>query len=229
MSILPNEGTGTDDSITDSPLLSPRDASGTARFFYFHRQPSHFFPRCSGRAWTARGTRRRMRQNYRRSSPPTRPDDRWDGRTQGWYPSVSRCSSTRPHNLWRCRDFSSIRRCEFSRGRNSVRDSPFAFQPLETLLSSLSSDFAVTSDVLPLIYLQMPTSKDSPIEESPFDLPLVTIPPHLTDAELLNVVVPPASSTGLRGDEGVGYEGVRMYLRLFEDAVRSSTSTVSSY
>ena len=72
-----------------------------------------------------------------------------------------------------------------------------------------------------------PVETESPVENPPLDLPSITVPPHLSEAEVLDIVAPPASSSGLRGDEGVGYEGVRVYLRIFEDAVRPISASVA--
>lgn len=55
---------------------------------------------------------------------------------------------------------------------------------------------------------------------APIDLPLFSVPSEV-EADVLATAAPiTATSSGLRGDEGVGYEGTRIYYRFFDDDVR---------
>lgn len=59
-------------------------------------------------------------------------------------------------------------------------------------------------------------------------LPVILVPPESDEADLVlgathgveRAIPAPPISAGLRGDEGVGYDGVRLLLRLFDDEVR---------
>lgn len=101
-------------------------------------------------------------------------------------------------------------------------------QYLEILVSTLSSDVPLSLDIFPSISSLLPIPSSVPEAEDtegeksksdPVDLPVFLIPDDLEDADTVKVVIPPATSAGLRGDEGVGYEGVRLYLKLFDDEV----------
>lgn len=75
-----------------------------------------------------------------------------------------------------------------------------------------------------LLELPAPTSAstedDGKPTSEPIELPHVLIPPEIDDADLFRVVTPQVSSAGLRGDEGVGYGGVKLGLRFYNDEVR---------
>jgi len=105
-------------------------------------------------------------------------------------------------------------------------------QNLEHLISTLftsSSEGHSVSSVLPPPSLPSLTNTTSSSEDtSPLYLPMILVPPELdeTDLTLLSgstgatgekALPAPSTSAGLRGDEGVGYEGTRLQLRLFED------------
>lgn len=113
-------------------------------------------------------------------------------------------------------------------GTTKANESLARNQRLEILVSSLSSDSPVTTSVLPDVYSSLiPASipdgegDDMAVVHEPIFLPTVLVPAELEESDLIKVATPAASSSGLRGDEGVGYEGVRMYLKLFEDEVRT--------
>ncbi|GAA5937525.1 hypothetical protein JCM10213_007267 [Rhodosporidiobolus nylandii] len=110
--------------------------------------------------------------------------------------------------------------------------------PLEHLVTSLTSatspeegTFAVNSVLSdPYGALSLaPSDEDgapSPaIAEEPLFLPMVLVPPESDEGDLTlgaatgveHAIPPPQKSAGLRGDEGVGYEGTRLTLRLFDD------------
>lgn len=57
---------------------------------------------------------------------------------------------------------------------------------------------------------------------SAIELTSIVVPPEITDLEAVIGTKFQPSSSGLRGDEGVGYEGVRLYLKLFDDDVSFS-------
>ncbi|ORY91755.1 MIF4G like-domain-containing protein [Leucosporidium creatinivorum] len=96
---------------------------------------------------------------------------------------------------------------------------------LEILISTLTSESTTGPSVLPniftsLIPLAVPDVEEDGVPASgnePISLPNVLVPPELEESDLIKVAPPAASSSGLRGDEGVGYEGVRVYLKLFDD------------
>ncbi|GAA5864299.1 hypothetical protein JCM1840_006735 [Sporobolomyces johnsonii] len=106
--------------------------------------------------------------------------------------------------------------------------------PLENLVSSLSSStsdghFPVTS-VLPDPYSTLNISAPADADDSapasgeePLYLPMILVPPELDEGDLAltgaieKAIPPPPTSAGLKGDEGVGYEGTRLGLRLFDD------------
>lgn len=88
-------------------------------------------------------------------------------------------------------------------------------------MSSLS--FESSAIPLPDVYSRLTTStmRDSDADvdaddETSIELPTVLVPP---EAELSFMSPAAASSSGLRGDEGVGYDGVRLQLKLFDDEV----------
>jgi hypothetical protein len=118
-------------------------------------------------------------------------------------------------------------------------------QPLEQLVTALSSASSSDADgifpvysVLPDVYASLtlaPAEEDetrAQAGDDPLTLPLVLVPPESDDfssdmtigaAVGLEHALPPAPITaGLRGDEGVGYEGMRLTLRLFDDEVRQT-------
>ncbi|BGP23709.1 Nuclear cap-binding protein subunit 1 [Rhodotorula toruloides] len=110
--------------------------------------------------------------------------------------------------------------------------------PLEQLVTALSSASSSDADgifpvnsVLPDVYASLtlaPAEEDetrAQAGEDPLTLPLVLVPPESDDSDItlgaavgLEHALPPAPiSAGLRGDEGVGYEGTRLTVRLFDD------------
>lgn len=118
-------------------------------------------------------------------------------------------------------------------------------QSLEQLVTALSSAGSSDSDsmfsvaaVLPSPFQSLtlaPSDTDddavaAAAGEEPLTLPLVLVPPESDENDLtigaatgIEHAIPlPPISAGLRGDEGVGYEGTRLHLRLFDDAVRSA-------
>lgn len=113
-------------------------------------------------------------------------------------------------------------------------------QPLEQLVTALSSASSSDADgifpvysVLPDVYASLtlaPAEEDetrAQVGDDSLTLPLVLVPPESDDSDItigaavgLEHALPPAPITaGLRGDEGVGYEGTRLTLRLFDDEV----------
>ncbi|BGO90576.1 hypothetical protein NBRC10512_005296 [Rhodotorula toruloides] len=110
--------------------------------------------------------------------------------------------------------------------------------PLEQLVTALSSASSSDADgifpvysILPDVYASLtlaPAEEDETRAQAGDDsltLPLVLVPPESDDSDItigaavgLEHALPPAPITaGLRGDEGVGYEGTRLTLRLFDD------------
>jgi hypothetical protein len=98
-------------------------------------------------------------------------------------------------------------------------------QRLEVLVLTLSADGPMDTSVLPNVFALLPVSASSLTTVEPMILPSLTVPPELEAADILKIVLPAADSSGLRGDEGVGYDGVRLYLRLFEDDVSVTLSS----
>lgn len=112
-------------------------------------------------------------------------------------------------------------------------------QPLEHLVSAFSSigsadasDSTPVSDVIPNVYSALtlaPAEEDGAKSQSveALTLPMVLVPPESDDGDLtLNAataieraIPAPPITAGLRGDEGIGYDGVRLLLRLFDDEV----------
>ncbi|KAK4700512.1 nuclear cap-binding protein subunit 1, partial [Phenoliferia sp. Uapishka_3] len=89
---------------------------------------------------------------------------------------------------------------------------------IDLLVSTLTSDSPIVIDVFPSIFASLPTPTfDSKDEDDPFVLPVVTLPSADLDEVKNENPGPKVKSSGLRGDEGVGYEGVRLYLKLFDD------------
>ncbi|KAL8276473.1 hypothetical protein RQP46_011123 [Phenoliferia psychrophenolica] len=93
---------------------------------------------------------------------------------------------------------------------------------LDILVSTLSTDSPINVDVLPNLFakLQKPALADAAAavaQLEPIVLPVVLLPSADLDDVKISSVSPKAQSSGLRGDEGVGYEGVRLYLKLFDD------------
>ncbi|KAM0746015.1 hypothetical protein T439DRAFT_307230 [Meredithblackwellia eburnea MCA 4105] len=83
-----------------------------------------------------------------------------------------------------------------------------------------TSDAPVKLDIFPSLYDQLPTplSKEGQENLPPLVVPIVTLPSAELDLiSNLQNKGPTIKSSGLKGDEGVGYEGVRLYLRLFSD------------
>ncbi|GAA5895142.1 hypothetical protein JCM6882_008291 [Rhodosporidiobolus microsporus] len=109
--------------------------------------------------------------------------------------------------------------------------------PLEQLVTSLTSASSSSdestfppSSTLPDPYLLLapsdePSSSSSALDDEPLTLPLVLVPPESDEGDLTlgaatgveHAIPPPGVSAGLRGTEGVGYEGTRLALRLFDD------------
>lgn len=84
------------------------------------------------------------------------------------------------------------------------------------------SDFPLVIDILPVVTVDGESTKGEHDSDTTFalDLPLILIPAE-TEGDLPLKTIPVAAlSAGLRGDEGVGYEGVRVYLAFFDDDVR---------
>ncbi|GAA5880762.1 hypothetical protein JCM16303_004343 [Sporobolomyces ruberrimus] len=104
---------------------------------------------------------------------------------------------------------------------------------LEYLVSSLmrSSDgggYPVSSILPPPSLPSISNSSPSSAPSEPLYLPMILVPPELEETDLTLVshggqsgaekaIPAPGTSAGLRGDEGVGYEGTRLSLRLFDD------------
>ncbi|GAA5870142.1 hypothetical protein JCM8547_006899 [Rhodosporidiobolus lusitaniae] len=107
--------------------------------------------------------------------------------------------------------------------------------PLEQLVTSLttasSSDaedsYPITA-VLPdpFTLLSSASSDDTDAASSePLMLPMILVPPESDEGDLTlgaatgveHAIPPPPINAGLRGDEGVGYDGTRLTLRLFDD------------
>lgn len=96
-------------------------------------------------------------------------------------------------------------------------------QPLDSLVSSLSNE---PGYLLPDVYSMLPpqnrdTNEGAPDSEDPLALPYILVPPEAEHVDLLRAAPTSQSSSGLRGDEGVGYDGVRLHFRLFDDEVSS--------
>ena len=94
-------------------------------------------------------------------------------------------------------------------------------QRLEVLVSTLSTDAPLVVDILPTVFstLALPIKADAEADQGPLEIPTVLIPPELDESDIVRTAPAAASSSGLRGDEGIGYEGVRVYLNLFDDEV----------
>lgn len=75
-------------------------------------------------------------------------------------------------------------------------------------------------NVLPSIAARLAAPPETSVDLVPLDLPTVLVPPEMTDLEMLTAVKHAPSNSGLKGDEGVGYNGVRLSLKLFDDDVR---------
>ncbi|GAA6014699.1 hypothetical protein JCM10207_006907 [Rhodosporidiobolus poonsookiae] len=110
--------------------------------------------------------------------------------------------------------------------------------PLEQLITSLSSASgsdaegtvpvsSITADPHNLITLAPSDEDGAPAAEGeePLMLPMILVPPESDEGDLTlgaatgveHAIPPPPISAGLRGNEGVGYEGSRLTLRLFDD------------
>lgn len=115
--------------------------------------------------------------------------------------------------------------------------------PLEQLVTALSSASSSDSEgiypvsaVLPNPFAALELAPADTDDSAPaavnnadaLTLPLVLVPPESDEGDLTlnagsaveHAIPPPPTSAGLRGDEGVGYEGTRLTLRLFDDDVR---------
>ncbi|SCV70543.1 BQ2448_3305 [Microbotryum intermedium] len=84
---------------------------------------------------------------------------------------------------------------------------------LESLVSCLVTKSSL--HVLPSYPIPSRLRNESPDEL--VELPEIVVPAELDKDELSKLIEVPQPNTGLKGDEGVGYEGVRVYLRLFDD------------
>jgi nuclear cap-binding protein subunit 1 len=82
---------------------------------------------------------------------------------------------------------------------------------LPDVFSSLSDDTRVEDE-------------DASAPEEPFSLPYLLVPPEAEQLDLVRSAPTSQSSSGLRGDEGVGYDGVRLHFRLFDDEVSALES-----
>ncbi|KAK4055782.1 Nuclear cap-binding protein subunit 1 [Microbotryomycetes sp. JL201] len=95
--------------------------------------------------------------------------------------------------------------------------------PVEHLVNSIGS--ADASDLFPDIQAVLLGNNDSVPSDTfePVELPQILVPPEMDEADAYRVVPPEVTSAGLRGDEGVGYGGVRLGVRLFDgDSVPAS-------
>ena len=129
-------------------------------------------------------------------------------------------------------------------------DSPFidltrCLQPLEHLFAAFRSlgaadapESNLVAEVIPAVYSALTLAP--PVEDEDgnaarvesLTLPVILVPPESDEGDLTlgvghgveRAIPAPPVSAGLRGDEGVGYDGVRLLLRLFDDEVRSSLS-----
>ncbi|GAA5821849.1 hypothetical protein JCM11251_004742 [Rhodosporidiobolus azoricus] len=109
--------------------------------------------------------------------------------------------------------------------------------PLEQIVTSLTSAISTDdstvypasttlSDPYTLLSLA-PSDESSAVTDASeaLSLPLVLVPPESDEGDLTigaatgveHAIPPPGVSAGLRGTEGVGYEGTRLLLRLFDD------------
>jgi len=100
-------------------------------------------------------------------------------------------------------------------------------------LSPVDGSYQVSSILPPPSLPSISSSSSSSFEETsePLYLPMILVPPELEETDLTLVshganthaggaekaIPAPSTSAGLRGDEGVGYEGTRLSLRLFDD------------
>lgn len=93
-------------------------------------------------------------------------------------------------------------------------------QPIEVLVSTLVSDFPLVVDIIPVVKVDLQSiSGDAASSAIAIDLPLILVPAEIDEAVAVKADTFRASSTGLRGDEGVGYEGTRIYHNFFDDDV----------
>lgn len=100
-----------------------------------------------------------------------------------------------------------------------------ALQHLEALVKSVSSVSRSGLEIVPTVESLIGSIPE--IEDNPLFLPLVLVPPEVEEGDVIPTGSAPADSSGLRGDEGVGYDGVRVYLRLFDDNTVPSSSEPS--
>ncbi|KDE05505.1 hypothetical protein MVLG_04099 [Microbotryum lychnidis-dioicae p1A1 Lamole] len=84
---------------------------------------------------------------------------------------------------------------------------------LESLVSCLVTKS--TLHVLPTYPISSRLRND--LTNETVDLPEIVVPAELDKDELSRLIEVPPPNTGLKGDEGVGYEGLRVYLTLFDD------------
>lgn len=166
-----------------------------------------------------------MRTDYSRGvAEARRRNGRVDGDAQGWRAELPRRKADREGAVWRGRGWCAVRRCEFDRGSDATRVLTLdVVQRLEVLVSTLSTDAPLVVDILPTVFstLALPIKADAEADQGPLEIPTVLIPPELDESDIVRTAPAAASSSGLRGDEGIGYEGVRVYLNLFDDEVGS--------
>lgn len=117
--------------------------------------------------------------------------------------------------------FEDVSGVELARTSPSNADS-VALQPIDSLVSALSKEQGYTlPDIYASLSLEARTiDQDASAPDAPFDLPYMLVPPEVEQSELVRAAPTSQSSSGLRGDEAVGYDGVRLHFRLFDDEVR---------
>ncbi|KAK4056523.1 Nuclear cap-binding protein subunit 1 [Microbotryomycetes sp. JL221] len=92
--------------------------------------------------------------------------------------------------------------------------------PIEQLIVSISSPAATAIPDIASIIIAPPAegSEVSAATKSveAIDLPMVLVPPEMDEADAYRVVPPEVTSAGLRGDEGLGFRGVVLDIRLHD-------------
>ncbi|KAM0788666.1 hypothetical protein ACM66B_002765 [Microbotryomycetes sp. NB124-2] len=89
--------------------------------------------------------------------------------------------------------------------------------PIEHLVHSLVNS-PEASTALPDVHVAVlgDSNSSSTASYESVELPQILVPPEMDEADAYRVVPPEVTSAGLRGDEGVGYGGVRLGVRLFD-------------